>query len=340
MISPQLCLRLEERYSIGVIQEVCALTGGEWNKLLHLSCERGAFVLRISHLTSTPEAIAYEHKLMQFMNLRIPEVPAPIPAHDGSTYFCHDGLLVTLFPLMMGRMLDRENEAECISAAKMLARLHNAGLEYPDVSPRPNYPPLRELDWDNNRTWQWIEVENLLFNQSEKFLKTVSDPEKRFCTQQIFAKRTEIAREREVFRDWVAALTASRRSLVSAPIQGDYWRNNLLVKEGQISAVLDWDECQTEWLVYELGRATWEFCKDRRQHTLNHQKTVRFLQAYQEAGGSVPSTDFDLLIPFIRCIRVIEILFALQQASHLGLDEHVLHNLLSLESLRDVKLIL
>ncbi|HEY9599888.1 MAG TPA: phosphotransferase [Cyanophyceae cyanobacterium] len=255
-------------------------------------------------------------------------------------YFCHDGLLVTLFPLMMGRVLDRENEAECISAAKMLARLHNAGLEYPDVSPRPSYPPLRELDWDNNRIWRWVEVENLLFNQSEKFLEGVSDPEKRFCTQQIFAKRTEIAREREVFRDWVAALTASGRSLVSAPIQGDYWRNNLLVKEGQISAVLDWDECQTEWLVYELGRATWEFCKDRRQHTLNHQKTMRFLQAYQEAGGAVPSTNFDLLIPLIRCVRVIEVLFALQQASHLGLDEHVLHNLLSLESLRNVELVL
>ncbi|MGL5082379.1 MAG: hypothetical protein ACRC8A_12915 [Microcoleaceae cyanobacterium] len=70
-----------------------------------------------------------------------------------------------------------------------------------------------ELDWDNNRTWRWVEVENLLFNQSEKFLKTVSDPEKRFCTQQIFAKRTEIAQKREVFRDWIAALTASGRSL-------------------------------------------------------------------------------------------------------------------------------
>lgn len=338
MISPKLHSLLEEHYPIGSVQDICTLTGGEWNNVLRLNSDRGTFVLRISHPTTAPEAIAYEHKLMHFMSFHIPEVPSPIAAYDGSTYLRHDSLLVTLFPLMPGRMLERENEVECISAAKMLAQLHKAGLKYPDFSSRLNNPPLRELDWSNNSTWRWAEVKNLLFNQTEEFLKTVSDPDKRSCTEQIFAKRTEIAQEREAFRDWVAALRASGRALVFAPIQGDYWCNNLLVKDGQVSAVVDWDECKTEWLVYELGRATWEFCQNRSQHTLDCQKAVRFLQAYQGAGGPVPSTEFDLLIPFMRCVRVIEVLFSLQQAWNFGLDEHGLHNLLSLENLRDVEL--
>ena len=38
----------------------------------------------------------------------------------------------------------------------------------------------------------------------------------------------------------------------------------------------------------------------------------------------------------LRCVRIIEVLFVLQQASNFGLDEHVLHNLLSLENLQNV----
>ncbi|MEM7062309.1 MAG: hypothetical protein AAF572_04000 [Cyanobacteria bacterium P01_B01_bin.77] len=48
---------------------------------------------------------------------------------------------------------------------------------------------------------------------------------------------------------------------------------------------------------------------------------------------------FVLLIPFMRCVRIIEVLFALQQASSFGLDEHVLHNPLSLENLQNIELI-
>ncbi|MEM9214167.1 MAG: phosphotransferase [Cyanobacteria bacterium P01_F01_bin.150] len=347
MISPKLCQLLEDCYPIGSVQNVQTLTGGEWNQVIRLICDKGAFVLRISHPTQTQAALAYEHQLLQFMGQRISEVPSPITSHRGSTYLCQDNLLLTLFPFMPGRGLDRKSEAECTCAAQMLARLHQIGLEYQDLSPRPNYPPLQYLNWDNNRIWQWPEVENLLFYQSELFLKTETDPIKRSCAEQIFAKRSEIVWEREVFRDWIAALSTSERLLRFGVVHGDYWRNNVLVNVGKISAVMDWDECQTEWLIYELGRATWEFCKNKTQHTLDSQKAIRFLRSYQEAGGPVPSTEFDLLIPFMRCVRIMEVLFALQQASKFGLDEqaskfgldeHVLHNLLSLENLQNIEL--
>jgi Ser/Thr protein kinase RdoA (MazF antagonist) len=334
MISSQFIALLEEAYPIGSIQKVSALPGGEWNQVCHLHCDSGAFVLRISHSTTTVADLAYAHGVMGFMSRRIPEVLAPIPTYDGSTYLCRNDLLLTLFPLMPGRMLDRANEAECLNAARMLARLHKAGAAYPDLNARVNYPPLRELDWDHNRLWRWADVETLLFQQAAAFLSTERDPAKRACAAQIFARRSTIVREREACRDWLAALHASGRALRFGIIQGDYWRNNLLVNEGEICAVLDWDDCQGEWLVYELGRATWEFCKDSRQHTLHRPKAVRFLQAYQAAAGPVPATEFDLLLPFICCVRVIELLLGLQQAPHLGLDEHVLYHLLALENLR------
>ena len=111
------------------------------------------------------------------------------------------------------------------------------------------------------------------------------------------------------------------------------------VKDGQISAVVDWDGCKAEWLFYTLGRATWGFGKNKRQHRLDYQKSVRFLQAYQAAGRSVPSTEFDLLVPVMRCICIIEVLDGLQAATEFGLNDHALHPLLSLENLQNVELI-
>jgi Ser/Thr protein kinase RdoA (MazF antagonist) len=140
-------------------------------------------------------------------------------------------------------------------------------------------------------------------------------------------------------RNWVAHLVASGRKLQMAPTQEDYYSHNLLVQARQISGVVDWDECGPEWLAFELGWATWEFCSDKPTHRLNLAWTRRFLAAYREAGGPVPSGDFDLLLPFIRCVRIQEILFNLEQA-RLGQPwspAYMLHNLLSLENLEGLQ---
>jgi Ser/Thr protein kinase RdoA (MazF antagonist) len=87
VISSQLRSTVETYYPIGNIRTVSVLEGGYWNKLFHLKSENRDIVLRLSHPTTTLEGIAYEHALMRFMSQHIPEVPAPLVAHDGSTYF-------------------------------------------------------------------------------------------------------------------------------------------------------------------------------------------------------------------------------------------------------------
>lgn len=339
MILPEFYSAIEGHYSVGSIQNTDTLAGGEWNQVFRVDCDKSSFVLRISHSTNTVASLAYEHRLLQFINQRVPEVPAPIMTHDGSTYLQHNGLLITLFPFMPGRMLNNDKEAECMMAARMFARLQQVGLEYPDLSLRPNKSRFCELDWENNDWWRWNEVEDLLFHRTDAFLDTVSDPDRRALAEQIFAKRTFIARERELLRDWVATLQDSPQAPLFAATHCDYWCNNILVKDGQISAVVDWDDCKAEWLFYALGRATWDFSKDRCQHRLNAKKAVRFLQAYQAAGGPVPSKEVELLIPVMRCVCIIEVLIGLQDATKFGLNDNTLHHLLSLENLQNAELI-
>jgi Ser/Thr protein kinase RdoA (MazF antagonist) len=139
---------------------------------------------------------------------------------------------------------------------------------------------------------------------------------------------------------WVARLAASGRRLQVAPVHRDYHRRNMLVEEGRVTAVLDWEDCQIDGVVLELGRAVWEFCQCKRRHILLPARARAFLAAYQEAGGPVPETDFDLLLPFIRCTLLIDALTDLGNAEGGGAWDagYTCHNLRSLENLVSVTL--
>lgn len=153
--------------------------------------------------------------------------------------------------------------------------------------------------------------------------------------REIMDRVLQIERERENMRGWVAQVARSGRPLHFAPIHGDYYRRNLLVEGDAITAILDWDECQPEWLALELGRALWEFCKCKRTHSLQATCAGAFLQAYQESGGPVAEAEFDLLVPFIRCTRLVEALSDLGKAVRGEVWDagYTLHNLIAMENL-------
>ncbi|MEZ4737150.1 MAG: hypothetical protein R3E79_59480 [Caldilineaceae bacterium] len=66
------------------------------------------------------------------------------------------------------------------------------------------------------------------------------------------------------------------------------------------------------------------------------------LQAYAAAGGPVGKPEYDLLIPLIRCRRMIEILSSLRGIVTGGpwdeSPDYLVHNLLALENLQRIGL--
>ncbi len=86
MISPQLTALLEEHYPIGRVHAVSPLSGGEWNQVFHLRCDRGVYVLRIRHPTTTAADLAYEFGVMEFMSQRNGAVPVQVATQAGDTY--------------------------------------------------------------------------------------------------------------------------------------------------------------------------------------------------------------------------------------------------------------
>ncbi|HEV3049412.1 MAG TPA: phosphotransferase [Longimicrobium sp.] len=334
MVSAVLLAEIRTRYAWATVEPVGLLYGGEWNRVVQVATDRGPVVLRVAHPSTAPASLAYSHAAMRFMGARFPQVAPPIPQQDGSTLLRVDGQLAALFPYLSGDRARSEEPRVLRGAARMLAGLHGAALEWP-ARGHPVFRPLHQMDWDRNHLWDWEQVGALLAGHEcgVAGLNPATREELRAFTAALGREGLDLPRELATFREWIARL-AGERPLATGLIHGDYYPDNLLEEHGRITGVLDWDECRPEWLVYELARATWEFCSEG--ESLGLPRARSFVQAYCEAGGPVPEGEWDLLVPFIRYTRLEDALFALNEALRGGAwdGEHTEYHLCNLRALR------
>jgi len=311
MLCCTLLAEVARRYGLASVRDAGTLSGGEWNQVHRIETETGPLVLRIAHPATRPESAAYELALMRLMHREIPQVPLPLPTDDGRDFWIWEDRIVSLCPLMPGRVADRESAGLQAEAAAMLARLHRVALECSSSGPHPHYEPLREVSWKRNLWFDWTAVRKYLASgRVEEALDGLGVEDGR----ELCRRFNCLDEERQAAEAWVQRVAGSQRRLHFAPVHGDYYRGNVLAEGARITAVIDWEEAHPEWLVFELASALYEFCKDDERCTLERARATAFLQAYREAAGPVPPSDDDLLLPFIRVIRLIEVLFSLDQA--------------------------
>lgn len=80
-------------------------------------------------------------------------------------------------------------------------------------------------------------------------------------------------------------------------VHGDFYSRNLLVRDGKITGLIDWDDARIERLDAELAWATWELAKSPAGDDLLFDHARMFLDAYHRAGGpGRPGADFIGLI--------------------------------------------
>ena len=328
---------ISAEFPTGRIISAERLIGGYWNSTLHLKCEKGEFVLRISPERMRPEGMNAMAALMEYFAAVIPEVPRPLHTDSGSSYLFSNGLVATLWPFLPGDILQRGDIAATTSAAGILGRLHIAGMSYPRPFERPGHLPAAALDWDWNVNWSWSEIDHLLSGGATALSATLREPveaEANSSMAEIVARRHQIVEVRTEARDRLNSLSASGRGLVTAPVHGDYYPGNLLTAGGRVTAVLDWDECRAEWLIYELSRAIWEFCRDGSTGVIKEDLSAVFIAAYREINEAL-ADEMDLLIPLVRVIRAEEVLFSLGEAARGQWwdPEYTLYNLVALDNL-------
>lgn len=331
---------IQRRYDLSTVEEITPLTGGEWKTLWRLRCGDRGYVVSVSHPTTTEESIAYEHRLLHYLQRELAEVPAPYVGVMGSTYFTAKDRFVSLLPLMSGEMPDNIPEGEQLHlvAARFLARFHQVSVAYPDLSPRPTVPAWHNWHW-HAATWPVIQAMlSTKRDTSDKIGRRFWDSCGEWAAE-IAACREQIENEWLYFRQWISDLVRSEHRLTTGIVHDDYHDNNLLMTGAEITALLDWDGAHPDWLLFDVSNALWEFCSDDETHTLELMSAAAFQQAYSEAGGPLQAAEFSLIIPFIRCRRMIEILGSLYGiATATAWDEspdYLVHNLRSLENLHE-----
>jgi Ser/Thr protein kinase RdoA (MazF antagonist) len=259
---------VEERYGLGPVAVRGPLRGGYANDVLRLEAAGKPYVLRVKHPPIVAEGIAWEHDLVGRLAELIAIVPAPLPARDGSTFFLHDRFAVSLLPFVEGRTAEQDDD---LAVARALGRLHGAAASL-SRSQRPALAPLAQIEWPvarlPSRLAAWVS-------------------------------------KLEAARDWAIRWT-SELAAATAPIHGDFFPGNVLVADGRVTAVLDWEEARVDWPAIDLAAGVWHF--PPRGGELDRDLARRFVATYRDAGG-LPVDD-TLLLPLIRVKRVLEVLRA------------------------------
>jgi len=247
---------IAEHWGLAPLPPAEPLAGGRKNTLLRC----GDVVLRVEQ--RDPESVAWEHELTGFLAHDVPEVVTPLAALDGSTFAETDGIVVSVLPFVEGTSLDRDDGAQRLEVARLLARLHWVGRVW--KRPRPDRPPFADLDLETNAWWdvRIIEMPPVLARAYERSCK------------------------------WLAAAPW----LGLGAVHGDVYRGNLRVRDGRIRGILDWEDARVDWPAWELANATWEFCKDEACDQLDPERSSRFLNAYAEAEGPGELGPFDDLL--------------------------------------------
>lgn len=82
-------------------------------------------------------------------------------------------------------------------------------------------------------------------------------------------------------------------------IHGDVYGRNLLVRDGRIAALLDWDEAHEDFIGQEIAWSMWEFSKVDGVR-IDEPFASAFLDGYVSAGGRLPPAFRENAIAFIR----------------------------------------
>jgi Ser/Thr protein kinase RdoA (MazF antagonist) len=249
------------------------LTGGYANDVFRLDGER-PLVLHIKHPPVDLQSLAWEHDLLQLLSRRLAEIPMPVTTLDRRTFMLYEKRPLWLTPYVTG---DPAKPTDRRAVAAALGRLHAVQLEMPLRPGRARLsdlpiPPIRQLPPEFDR---WLPL--------------------------IAHARCEIVE--------LITQNARTRSTSVGVTHNDIFPGNVLVQDGQVTALLDWEEADIDWLVWDLASSIWPFCSTARGE-LDTNAMEDFLDGYRAAGGRTPPAEDDLIVPLLRAKRILEVLRA------------------------------
>ncbi|MEV0384337.1 phosphotransferase [Nonomuraea sp. NPDC050643] len=211
-------------------------------------------VIRVGPAGRTAAESEWCHAIARHAAATLPEAVAPLPTPGGSTVITVADRPISCWPYVTGSWPDSDVPAQRAAGARLLARLHESVATF-DPGPRP-VPAFQESG---------------LYGAPPADAAELDDPG---------------------LDRWLAVFHAEHP--LRHPLHGDYYAGNTLARDGEIVAVLDWDETFVGAPELELAAAALEWGDDLTG------PSAEFVAAYHEAGGTAARLDEESLAQLVR----------------------------------------
>ncbi len=225
-----------------VLSTALPVTGTVNRTVLVQTAAGGAYALRAYRRTERVR-VQWEHTAIGWAAARKVPVCCPLPLPDGETIWEQDGRLFALFPLAPGRQLGRADlrDEEVAAAGRCLARIHLAFADFP-----------RAQAWHKPFVFDTAGTLEILARvQAAVTARAPQTDADRAALRHLEGRRQCLL--------GAAALDRSLQSRFAAlPHQvahGDFQETNLFFGGGEVSAVIDWDQCGVAPRAWEVLRA-------------------------------------------------------------------------------------
>jgi Ser/Thr protein kinase RdoA (MazF antagonist) len=234
---------LEDAYDLGRWHEWRRTRKGSSNTSWFVSTDAGDVVLRRSHNLKTVAGAEFECELID--HLRGYGYPAP-PVHrtrDGAILVQVDGVLHMVMHLLPGRGYDDHSNLDAV--ARGLGRYHAIVSELTIPGEREHSSALASLgQLGQENLYSAVEVVAPLLPPDAR---TALREDARFLADRMEQLNVELGERQE--------------DLTSVVIHGSYGRSAVLLDEGRLTGVLDFDRAAQDLLGLDLAYALKAFCR-------------------------------------------------------------------------------
>jgi Ser/Thr protein kinase RdoA (MazF antagonist) len=237
------------------------LHGGFSNETWHVDGPQAAVVVRkYGRLHVTRNALAFEHAVAEHLASRIDEVVAPLRAADGRTFVHDDGGYVAVLPWVDGET-GRRDDATGAAAARTLARFHLAGSDMHVAG--------------GTRSTRFLGIVPWLISRFRRFA----------------APDSPVARALP-WDDLIVALSASTARMTAlaaqfphAIVHGDPNPGNVVVRDGAVRALIDFDFVHETERIYDVGAFVDEFARAGDDAPLAIERIGALVAAYHQSAA-------------------------------------------------------
>ena len=215
--------RLAEEFSLGALHGFRAIAAGTINSNFQIDTDRGRFFLRVNEGKNEDE-VAYEVAVLSHLVAGGVSTPLPLVARTGLRYASFEQQYVSVFPWQGGHHAETGSisEDECRAVGRTLALLHHAGRD------------MRDLH-DGRYTFEHV------VGAYEKFSGS-NDPDLALAIAVI---GNEIS--------WLRGRDEMRAALPNGLIHADLFPDNVLMHDGEVVALLDFEQACSGAYCYDLA---------------------------------------------------------------------------------------